>query len=253
MPAAARGRGLNRVIRIVGGPGRIRVALEDDFHHFRLDLRHDGAHVTAIATEGLRTPYTLCAVAGHRLDEIRGMALSVDMTATFRLADARQQCTHQFDLAGLAVAAAARGTSARRYDIFVEDEAPGADRHAILSRDGVVALDWTLDGDYAVAAPAPYAGRALGSGFTAWVAETLSPEEAEAALVLRRGVFIAGGRAIAAQIDDTLPFAPATRGCWVQQPTQASRAARISGSTFDFGERALLLTRDDDAWLSGSA
>jgi hypothetical protein len=237
------------VIRLAAGPGQVRAALEDDFHHFRIELRHDGRTVTGIATDAVRAPYTLCPAAGRQLGEIVGMALADDMTAVFRIADARQQCTHQFDLAALAVASAARGIEARRYDIFVEDERPGVDRHAILRRDGECVLDWTL-ADYGVAAPEPYAGRSLGSGFTAWVAEALTVEEAEAALVLRRGVFIAGGREIAKQLEDILPIAPVTGGCWVQQEARAADAARIFGSTLDFGDRPDLLTGDDADWLA---
>ena len=243
---------LNRVIRITGGRGIVRAALEDDFHHFRVILRHDGDHVTAVEADSPRFPYSLCPVAGLRLRDIVGMTLTDDMTAIFRVTDARDQCTHQIDLAALAITAAARGTTERRYDMKIYDRQAGEDRHALLWRDGALVLDWVLDwvlDGYAVAAPAPYAGRSLGSGFTFWVSQALDREAAEATLVLRRGVFISGGRGMAEQLDRRLS-APVSGGCWVQHAERAPFAVRQKGSTQDFTARAELLTRDDEAWLA---
>ncbi len=239
---------LNRVIRLLGRPGVVRAVLEDDFHHFRVVLHHDAGGVQAVEADSPRFPYSLCPAAGLRLRELIGMPLTTDMTAVFRVANARDQCTHQIDLAALAVTAAARGTAQRRYDIIVHDRREGEDRHALLKRDGVPLLDWVLDG-YAITAPAPYAGHGLGSGFTSWVAQAFEPEEAEAALVLRRGVFISGGRGMAAKLDSH-SSAPISGGCWVQQPERAIHAVRQKGSTLDFTGRAEILTRADDDWLA---
>src|SRR3546814_4247507 len=60
---------------------------------------------------------------GGRLDELVGQRLLRDTTQFFRIHDALLQCTHQFDLATLAIALAARGGSARHYHAFVEDGA----------------------------------------------------------------------------------------------------------------------------------
>src|SRR5690606_20541627 len=38
-------------------PGVVVADLEDDFHRFRVVLEHDGARVTAVSGEGLRTPW----------------------------------------------------------------------------------------------------------------------------------------------------------------------------------------------------
>ena len=239
---------LHRVIRLAGRPGEVRVTVEDDFHHFRVRLHHDGTCVTAVGAEGLRSPYTLCPAAGGELVALVGMPLSTDPTAALRVADARQQCTHQIDIAALAVAAAARGTLTRRYDIAVPDAMFGVERHARLKRDGVELLDWVLDG-YAIAAPLPFAGLGLGTGFTDWVANRLDDEAAEAALVLRRGVFVAGGRPKKEWLD-SLVHSPASGGCWVQQPAQHERALRIRGSSLDFTGRAELLAGEDGRWLA---
>jgi len=238
---------LNRVIRIAGRQCEIRVALEDDFHHFRLVLRHDGQSVTSVDSESPRFPYSLCPAAGLRLREIVGMPLTVDMTAVSRLTNAREQCTHQFDMAALAVTAAARGTLRRCYRLMVEDVREGSPRRARLERDDVQLLDWELEGSI-ISSPPPFAGRPIGAGFTAWALDALDPEFSEAALVLRRGVHISQGRGLGDMLDE-LGIPPSTGGCWVQQPQRAALASRQRRSTLDFTGRVEALTRDDDAWL----
>lgn len=238
---------LNRVIRIVGGPGVVRAVVEDDFHHFRVILRHEGGKVVSVSSESPRAPYSLCPAAGIRLRLMEGMPLTDDPTATSRLIDAREQCTHQFDLAALALAAAARGTEERRYDLSVTDERNGR-QHAVLNRDGTKVLEWDI-ADYAVVSPPPFAGRSLGSGFTAWVASALEPQAAEDALVLRRGVFISDGRGMSQWLDG-LDHASLTGGCWVQQPAQYRQAKRNRGSTLDFAHRPEELTCSDEEWLA---
>jgi Protein of unknown function (DUF2889) len=241
---------LNRVIRIAASKHVVRVALEDDFHHFRVALHHDGHSVTAIESEGLRTPWSLCPAAGKELRALIGAPIVDGITSTVGWTDARNQCTHQFDMAALAIAAAARGNVSRRYDVAVDDPRL-ADRHARLARDGVPLLDWTLD-DQRIVAPAPFTERTIGSGFTAWAAATFDPDGAEAALVLRRGVFISRGRPFSQELD-AMRHAHSSAGCWVTQPGRAPQAVRNVGSQLDFDGRRDALTRADDAWLADTA
>ena len=74
--------------------------LEDDFHHFRVELRHDGSLVTDVVGSGLRSPWTTCLDAGVPLRTLVGTRLTTGPLALSHL-DARQNCTHMFDLAGL--------------------------------------------------------------------------------------------------------------------------------------------------------
>jgi len=225
--------------------GEVRAVVEDDYHHFRVGLTHDRQRVTGTYSEALRRPYDLCLQAGERLDELVGVQLSPDPTFALRQIDARHQCTHQFDIATLALAAAARGIRTRRYEAAVPDAEEGR-TVASLARDGVPVLQWALQGQV-IAGPDPYVGRNLGKGFTAWVASSLAPDEAEAALVLRRAVFISGGRNIPQAVIEALP---ARGACWVHQPERYYTRQRMSRRQ-DFTERPQALTADDDAWLAG--
>jgi hypothetical protein len=236
---------LIRRIGVATRPGEARAAVEDDFHHFRVVIRHDGARVTGTAWQALRRPWTTCALAGERLSELVGMELSPRANAVIAHTDQRQQCTHMFDLAGLAIAATARGIKERRYEAVVPDRfGPRTDPH--LVRDGAEVLRWTLEGSL-ITAPAPFAGQSLQAGFSKWAEENLDADEAEAALVLRRAAFISGGRGVNL---DAAPHAPARGGCYVQQPQRAPAAKRMVGSTQDFTDRPDSLLEGDARWLA---
>jgi len=241
------GGGMNRIIRLAAREGEARAAIEDDFHHFRVVVRHDGGKVTGARSFTARAPYSLCAAADSRLDALVGQPVTSELTVLTRDIDARQQCTHQFDLACLAIAMAARGRGARSYHAIVDDSENDRFR-ASLVRDGVEVLAWDMDDDIIVG-PGPFAGRSIHGGFTAFVAQNLSGDEAEAALVLRRAVFITSGRGVDEWID-SLTHALNTGGCWVQQAERHQQALRNKGSTIDFSGHVDRLTADDSDWLA---
>src|SRR5271156_636527 len=41
-------------------PGRVRCDLEDDYHHMRVVVRHDGGVATGVEAEMIRLPWTTC-------------------------------------------------------------------------------------------------------------------------------------------------------------------------------------------------
>src|SRR3546814_12532079 len=89
----------------------------------------------------------------------------------------------------------------------------------------------------------------LGRGFTAWAGTSLNTDDAEAALVLRRAIFISGGRGRTEELDRQ-PHAVARGGCWVQQPERASLATREKGTSRDHSDRPPQLPASDQGWLS---
>ncbi len=167
--------------------------LEDDFHHFEVELGHDGARVSSLTGGAVRFPWTTCPGAVSPLARLDGMPLGRSLRTIARQTDPRAQCTHLFDLACLAVTLAARGGDAITYEIAVPDRR-GLRTHATLSRDGAPLLAWELEG-VRVESPPPYAGRSLaGGGFAEWTETELDPDTAEAAQVLRRAAVISWGR-----------------------------------------------------------
>lgn len=236
---------LIRRIGIATRDGEARAAVEDDFHHFRVSILHDGACVAGAQAQAPRRPWTACALAADRLTELIGMELSPRASAVMAHTEQRLQCTHMFDIAGLAIAAAARGIATRRYEAVVPDRI-GRKSEPVLTRDGVEVMRWKLDGAI-ITAPALFAGVGVHAGFSQWVDTHLSLDDAEAALVLRRAVFISGGRG--RDLDSAI-HAPARGGCFVQQPERAESVKRMIGSTFDFTDRPGALLADDQPWLA---
>lgn len=241
-----------RCIRLQAAPQpdgsmAVRAALEDDFHHFRVELVATADHITAIHAQAPRHPYSLCPVAAQQVQQLVGAGMSSHAHTMAKFVDPREQCTHVLDLAGLAAAQALRGTGQRRYDISVPLRREGRTR-ASLVRNGTPLLAWDLQ-DLDITGPAPFTGMSLRVGLARWALATLSPDDAEATLVLRRAAAISLGKG--APLDRQL-HAQVTNRCYVQQAERAQKALRQVGSTWDFTARSEALCADDVAWLSGS-
>lgn len=212
----------------------VTAELEDDFHHFRVTVEHDGARVTGVRGEGVRYPWSTRPFAAAQLEPLVGMSLSTRSTAVGDIVSARDNCTHMFDLAGLAVAHAARGGDRREYDVAVSDPVDHR-RRATLDRDGGRLLAWLVD-NHTILEPAPFGGQALRGGFLTWAEATLEPDPAEAAIVLRRACHIAHGRIQDLDVyDDAGPLLPVMSGaCFTFQPERAPQARRMKGTIRDF-------------------
>ena len=226
------------------GPGVVDAELEDDYHHFRCLLEHDGAVVTACRGEAVRYPWATCPGATGLVAQLVGMPLARGSTAVGAHADVAEQCTHLFDLAGLAVAHAWSGRARRAYAIDVPDRV-GTISRPRLARDGETVLEWTVDGD-TIAEPAPFAGRSLRGGFMTWAEQDLDADTAEAAIAMRRATMISWGRAV--RLDDVATAAdlgPVLQGrCHTFSEAHVHDATRMTGSTLDFTDAPERLLAD---------
>ncbi|MDJ0865109.1 MAG: DUF2889 domain-containing protein [Myxococcota bacterium] len=221
-----------RRIRLVAEPGAVVGELEDDFHHFRARIHHDGVRVTAAEGEALRFPWTSCPGATAPLRALEGMPLENRAEGH---TDPRLQCTHLFDVTALAVAHAAAERTRRQYDVAVPDRRDGATR-VELSRDGSPLLAWSLRGRR-IREPEPWSGLTLaGREFHDWCRAHLDEDTLEAALVLRRASFIAMGRTHDFDaMRGPQEFLALTAGsCHTFQPATAAAATRVRGTTRDF-------------------
>lgn len=229
-------------------PTRTVGELEDDFHHFRVELHHDGERIVAADGFHYRGPWSTCAESPAPLRAIEGHPLSSRASAVGGYTPARANCTHLFDLAGLAVAHATRGAGAtRQYDIELTDPSgPRAEQHATLWRDGEQVLWWRLE-DREVVGPDEWKGAPLRVKFIAWAEERLDTDLAEAAIALRRIVDIAIGRTndMDRHVEGAVTagnMAPST--CYTYSAPVIVRSIRQKGSARDFLERPDLLLAD---------
>jgi predicted glycoside hydrolase/deacetylase ChbG (UPF0249 family) len=224
--------------------GEVRASLEDDFHHFRIRLAHADHKVQHIDGWAVRHPYSTCPLAANQLSRLVNAPLNSLAHSVMRKTNASEQCTHLMDLAGLAIAAAARLITRRWYDIAVPQRVDGRTL-ATLDRDGARMLSWELL-DTTITGPEPFQGVSLREGMAAWALAHLSEEEAEAALLLRRCALISLGRA--KNLDAQVHAEPTGR-CFVQQPERAALGLRKVGSIVDFSAGAQDLGAADREWL----
>ncbi|MES2025641.1 MAG: hypothetical protein V4448_08805 [Pseudomonadota bacterium] len=220
----------------------VTAALEDDYHHFVLQLHHDGSHVTGITSDAKRFPWSTCPSASPKLQQLIGAPLSYEVLLTQAGLDAHTQCTHQLDLAVAAIMQAVRGGH-RQYDAVVSD-AQGDRCTAALSVDGQQIIEWTLDGS-TIVAPAAQAGLNLRKINMA--AMTLQDiDEIQAFGLLRRAVMIAGGRRFDFDrlVDMSIFAERMTGACFAFQPERIPLAKRAKGSIRDFTIRPEFLLQE---------
>jgi hypothetical protein len=237
-----------RIRTVAVGQGVVEGGLEDDFHHFEVTLRHDGVRVMDVEARSRRWPWSTCPAAAAQLRPIDGMPLSTRCTAIAEVADPRMNCTHQFDLAGLCVSHAARGDERRQYDAELP---PAVDEvtEPRLWRDGELVLAWTLswrDGARRLVDSPPYDQAPWRGGFFRWADETLDPDAAEAAIVLRRACEIGMGRGMDLEaVDSAAELGPMMGAvCYTMQPSVMPVAFRNRGSIRDFARHPDALLED---------
>lgn len=223
--------GYRRAIVVRAGPGVAAGEMEDDFQHFAVWVRHDGAQVTAVDGRAIRHPWSLCPMAATALAELAGHPLDAHPADIYRRVDPLDQCTHMLETAGLAIAQAARGFGARRYDVRVDDPVAGR-AMAELRRDGEPLACWTLQ-DGAVVEPQAFAGLAA-TNIRSAALTGLAPADAEAALVLRRAVILAAARGLDIDRYPTAAAMDRGRACFVFRPGVAEHAQRRPDSVRDF-------------------
>jgi Protein of unknown function (DUF2889) len=237
-----------RIRTVTAGRGVVEGGLEDDFHHFEVTLRHDGERVTSVEARSRRWPWATCPDAAANLRPIEGMPLSTRCTAIAGVADPRMNCTHQFDLAGLCVSHAARGDGRRQYDAELPPVVDGITQPR-LWRDGTLVLAWTLsarDGRRRLLDSPPYDEAPWRGGFFRWADEHLDPDDAEAAIVLRRACEIGMGRGMDLEAyDSAQELGPMMGGvCYSMQPSVTPVAFRNRGSIRDFAHHPDALLRE---------
>lgn len=215
--------GFRRRIRIVPEDGAVAAAVEDDFHHMTVTLRHDGERIFAVEARTIRAPWTTCSGAEQVLrDTFTGVALA----EAARRGAKQENCTHLHDLAVFAAAHAGEPAPIT-YDVLVADPVAGASA-AEIRRDGTAVLAWTLDG-MTLVEPAELTGGTL-FALRDWIAG-LPPERREAARILQWASLIAHGRQIPlAEQSDATRMPP---NCYTFQPDRAVQAARV-GAIVDF-------------------
>lgn len=170
------------------------VSLADHSHSMACTVHHDGTVVTGIDADFRRYTLSHCPAAIVPLRELIGQPLGLSTVDFFAGGRARRNCTHMLDMVWLGMRHASQPQGALVYEIEVPDFLTGR-CEARLLRDGVEVLAWTVE-NATIVAPDRFAGQQLWRGFLRWATREarLSDEDIEHALVLHKGVFMAGSR-----------------------------------------------------------
>jgi hypothetical protein len=237
-----------RRIRLVNvDAGRTIGELEDDCHHFRIDLRHDGNRIERADGTYMRGPWTTCALAGEPLRAVEGRPLAARASAIGDYADARANCTHMFDLTGLAMAQARRAVRERQYDLVVTDwQGPSLQQSATIWRDGETIVHWDLE-QREVSGPADWVGAPLRNKFIRWAEDHFDADIAEAAIALRRVIDIAVSRT--GDLDrferaEGMTSSVMMGRCMTYSPQYVPLAIRVKGSARNWEHHAPLMLAD---------
>jgi hypothetical protein len=215
-----KGRLYRRKSIAVAGEFETTAAMEDDFHHFAVRLRHDGTHVTEVTGEAVRFPWSTCPGAVAILDRLIGTPIRPSAADPGPKTHVTEHCTHLYDVAKFAIAQSARG-GRRQYDIVIPDPVNGC-TEGDLSRDGVHLLHWTVQ-NRIVGTPTELAGHNL-EGRAMWPEGYVADADAlEAALMLRRALVIFRGRMPEVPTIKRADQVPGGFGtCFAYQPENAS-------------------------------
>jgi hypothetical protein len=225
-----------RILVTAPASGEVVSDLEDDFHHFRVTLRHDGERIVGVECESFRWPWSTCPAAADSLRALAGMPLSTRFTAAGQWTDPKQNCTHQFDAACHAITHAASERDRRRYDVEVPSRDANGETRVRLWVDGAASLEWRLTWGGIVDPVAPFDDAPWKGGFMRWADATLEPDHAERAIILRRASDIGMGRGMdldGVPVADQLP-ANMSGVCYTMQPAVVHLADRHVGSIRDF-------------------
>lgn len=209
----------HRAIVIRPEAGQVTALVEDDLHHMKVTLDHDGEVITCVEGEMIRAPWSTCPGARLALAET---FTGAELAAAAGVGAKKQNCTHLFDMAVLA-AAHARDAAPTRYDLRVEDPLEGV-RPMDIARNGEVRMAW-IEKDKRFLAPAAIAGLGY-KEMGPWIA-SLSPAEEEMARLLRGVAVISHGRQIPMEKQSDATRIPPN--CHTFQPGQREHAVRVSG------------------------
>lgn len=217
--------GFRRRLRITPAPGCVRSEVEDDYHHMRVTIEHDGTVAHAVKATLLRAPWTTCPGA---VDKCEQTFTGVELAAFPARREKAYNCTHLYDLALLG-AAHAMDDAVLVYDVYVSDPVGGR-RYAQVWRNDEFVLGWH-DRDYRIVEPAGLAGMKL-HDLRSWI-DALEPSRQEAARILQWVSLIAHGRIIPMEKQSDASRMPPS--CYTFQPERAAVAKRV-GRTRDFSD-----------------
>ncbi|MBT8123599.1 MAG: DUF2889 domain-containing protein [Gammaproteobacteria bacterium] len=212
--------------------------LEDFYHAFCLQLSHDKNQVISIEAHWYRRPFSACGGAAQAIEAVKGLSLSENLLDLPSHLDPRQQCTHIFDAANLAITHSCRDEQFRLYELEIPDMVEGQ-QNARLFQNGDCIINWNLE-EGTIVAPEKFQGVSSRKGLTSWAARNLPPAQLEAVIVLQRGIFLSTGNAkdFTSLIGKAQSLSgPSNQVCYASQLKRIEQSVRL-GAAKDYSNNA---------------
>lgn len=215
---------------------QVSAEMEDDFHHFRITLQHDGVLVTGIVGESIRFPWTTCGRESEmKIQDLKGCRLE----SLYQQLSSEQRfthCTHLFDLVQLAISHATKAPHIQLYQAAIT-LAPGRGPvRAELKRDGKVLFQWDIEHG-SITSPGACSGIRI-DGLKAWAHAQQPAELTEAILVLQRAIHVSMGKIFDWSSAKTAAEMNLPPSCYTFQPATASRSNRVPDNIRDYTHSA---------------
>ena len=224
-----------REMNVKIAPGIAIGEMVDDFHHFRATIYHDDKTVQEVIAEALRPPWSTCVQTVDTIKALKGMPLNPSLRASGKYTPIKNQCTHMFDAAALAIARLGRGLGDVVYSIAIPDRDEKAETTVELKRDGKLQFTWKLN-DNTIVGPDQFAGqRIIGGQLAEWAEASLDANTLEATLLCQRACLISLGRAMDLEsfsCAEEVPGGP-TGACHTFTSGTIEQAVRMIGSVRD--------------------
>lgn len=218
--------------------------LEDNCHQFRIKLFHDTQKVCDVHGDALRYPNNTCPGSVDLLNRLLGVALGQGLGAFAKHTNAREFCTHLFDLACLAYTHASRTPQCfagerRLYHAIIRDEDDEGTTDVRVFINEHLIIHWHLKQNV-VQDDGIAKGANLYSGFTRWASSALQGDELEAATVLAKANFISMSRRVDTErvagtqlVSGIMP----KDICYTYRSPVMERAQHLHNTTIDYSDR----------------
>lgn len=225
-----------RAIRLQRTGRTVTAEMEDDFHHFRVQLEHDDKTILAMHGESLRFPWTTCGEeAASELSVLSGLPLA-SLRDQLEQHQRWRQCTHLFDLAELAVAHVDRDTFSALYEVAVQVE-PGCGAVWVELKQDLSVTDLLRIDNGVIESPETLSGLRIDQ-LKNWATAQADPAVVERYAVLQRAVHVSYGRVF----DWSFARSAADMGleptCFTFSQDNARRATPIEAHARDYTNSA---------------
>lgn len=207
----------------------IVAALSDDCHAFVIQFNVVNGKLANLVGHWERRPNSSCSGAEVAIQEAEGYGISPDIFGLKQTLDAKQHCTHFFDLVSFAAVHAFCKREDRTYKVEVTDELDRVSAIRVYTNGKLRHNAKIRNGRFS--SPRYLSDAPLGQGFTAWARRALSLERREIAFMMQMAYFVSNSRRLDLNTMAGRParnIGPPVGSCYGLQPERVDDSIRLA-------------------------